>query len=275
MSSSVPTVRPLLRVAIPVAVSTILIALALINIVVVGNYQSAAPVDDGVLWVSDGGAALNALEVSSGSPAAAAGLRRGDTLLAIDGLPVASRADVDAALERMEAGGSVTYAVSRGVVDDLISVRLALAPGPRYDLYYPLAAVGIFGLLVGASVRLRRRNDPATLHFFWLTAAFFAVFAFTPTGEFTRKDLFFSWMNDLATVLLPPLFFHFALVFPERPHAWVRPTPGSRRNSVSAAWIRAAPRPVPRASFSTQTRPILPVLPATRMRAVPTGRSPA
>jgi PAS domain S-box-containing protein len=233
MSSSVPTVRPLLRVAIPVAVSTVLIALALINIVIVWNYESAAPVDDGVLWVSDGGAALTALEVSSGSAAAAAGLRRGDTLLAIDGLPVASRSEVDAALKRMPVGGNVTYAVSRGVVDDLLSIRLELAPGPRYDLYYSLAAVGIFGLLVGASVRLRRPTDPATLHFFWLTAAFFAVFAFTPTGEFTRKDLFFSWMNDLATVLLPPLFFHFALVFPERPQAWVRTTLGSRIVAVS------------------------------------------
>ena len=35
-------------------------------------------------------------------------------------------------------------------------------------LYYVLAAVGIFTLLVGAAVRLRRPRDQATLHFFWL-----------------------------------------------------------------------------------------------------------
>lgn len=228
MSSLSPTVRPLLRVAIPVAVAAALITLALINVVVVKNYQETAAVDDGVLWTSDGGAAVRALEVATGSPAHQAGVQRGDTLQAIDGLPVESTRQVDEALSRVTAGGTVTYAITRGVVDDLVSVRLALVPGPRYNLYYPLAVVGIFGLLVGASVRLRRPNDPATLHFFWLTVAFFGVFAFTPTGEYTRTDYVFSWANDLAMVLLPPLFLHFALVFPERPNAWVRTEAGRR-----------------------------------------------
>ena len=43
--------------------------------------------------------------------------------------------------------------------------------------------------------------------------------------------------------------------------------------SAVAARIKAAPRPVPRASRSTQTRPILPVLPLSNRRAVPTGVS--
>lgn len=237
MSSLSPTVRPLLRVAIPVAVAAALITLALINVVVVKNYQQTAAVDDGVLWTSDGGAAVRALEVATGSPAHQAGVQRGDTLQAIDGLPVESTRQVDEALSRVAAGGSVTYAITRGVVDDLVSVRLALVPGPRYNLYYPLAVVGIFGLLVGASVRLRRPNDPATLHFFWLTVAFFGVFAFTPTGEYTRTDYVFSWANDLAMVLLPPLFLHFALVFPERPNAWVRTEAG--RRLVAASYLPA------------------------------------
>lgn len=237
MSSLSPTVRPLLRVAIPVAVAAALITLALINVVVVKNYQQTAAVDDGVLWTSDGGAAVRALDVATGSPAHQAGVQRGDTLQAIDGLPVESTRQVDEALSRVTAGGSVTYAITRGVVDDLVSVRLALVPGPRYNLYYPLAVVGIFGLLVGASVRLRRPNDPATLHFFWLTVAFFGVFAFTPTGEYTRTDYVFSWANDLAMVLLPPLFLHFALVFPERPNAWVRTEAG--RRLVAASYLPA------------------------------------
>lgn len=237
MSSLSPTVRPLLRVAIPVAVAAALIALALINLVVVLNYQETAAVDDGVLWTSDGGAAVRALDVATGSPADLAGVRRGDTLQAIDGRAVESTVQVDEALSNVRVGGAVTYAITRGVVDDLISVRLALAPGPRYNLYYPLAVVGIFGLLVGASVRLRRPNDPATLHFFWLTVAFFGVFAFTPTGEYGRTDYVFSWANDLSMVLLPPLFFHFALVFPERPQAWVRTEAG--RRLVAACYLPA------------------------------------
>ncbi|MCR4374400.1 MAG: PDZ domain-containing protein, partial [Acidobacteria bacterium] len=124
MSSLSPTVRPLLRVAIPVAVAAVLITLALINLVVVRNYQQTAAVDDGVLWTSDGGAAVRALEVATGSPADRAGVRRGDTLQAIDGRPVDSTQQVDEALSGVRAGGAVTYAITRGVVDDLISVRL-------------------------------------------------------------------------------------------------------------------------------------------------------
>lgn len=218
----------MLRIAIPVAVAAALIGIALINMFVVRNYQEAAAIDDGVWWASEGGSAVRALEVAPGSPADLAGVRRGDTLWAIDGNPVESRADVAQALEGLSAGGTVSYSVSRGNVDDLVSVRLALAPGPPYALYYSLAVVGIFALLVGTSVRLRRPTDDATLHFFWLTVAFFGVFAFTPTGEYTRTDYFFLWANDVAMVLLPPLFLHFALVFPERPHAWVRTDAGRR-----------------------------------------------
>ena len=217
----------MVRIAIPVAVAAALIAVALINVFVVYNYQQIGGVDDGVLW-GNTGSAVNALEVAPGSPADQAGVRRGDTLLAIEQQPVGSREEVTKALSALSAGGSVSYTVSRGGVDDVISVRLALAPGPDYALYYPLAVVGIFGLLVGASVRLRRPNDPATLHFFWLTVAFFGVLAFTHTGEFSRADRFFWWVNAIAMVLLPPLFLHFALVFPERPQAWVRSEVGRR-----------------------------------------------
>ncbi|MEO6223272.1 MAG: ATP-binding protein [Vicinamibacterales bacterium] len=228
MSRVTTQIRPLLRIAIPIAVAAALVTVALINIFVVRNFQENGPIDDGVLWTSDGGAAVRALEVAPGSPAALAGVRKGDTLLAIDQRPVESREDVAKALEFLSAGGTVNYAVSRGGVGDLITVRLALAPGPPFGLYYSLAAVGILGLIVGVSVRLRRPGDPATLHFFWLTVAFFAVLAFTSTGEFTRTDRFFWWADAIATVMLPPLFLHFALVFPDRPNAWVRTDAGRR-----------------------------------------------
>ena len=77
--------------------------------------------------------------------------------------------------------------------------------------------VGIFSLLVGATVRTRRPNDQATLHFFWLSVAFFGVFTFSFSGRLDRVDWMFYWADQVATLLLPPLFVHFALVFPERP----------------------------------------------------------
>ena len=66
---------------------------------------------------------------------------------------------------------------------------VTLAPSPQGSpMYFVLAAVGLFTLLVGASVRLRRPDDQATLHFFWLCVAFFGVFTFSFNGPFDRLD---------------------------------------------------------------------------------------
>src|SRR5262249_22245751 len=92
----------------------------------------------------------------------------------------------------------------------------------RSGLYYSLALVGIVAAAVAASVRLRRPNDPATLHFFWLVVAFFSIVAFTPTGNLARLDTFFDWADAIGWLVVPPLFLHFALVFPDRAHPWVR-----------------------------------------------------
>ena len=72
-------------------------------------------------------------------------------------------------------------------------------------------------MLVGAAVRARRPFDQATLHFFWLAVAFFGAFTFSFTGRFDRADWFFYWADEVALLMLAPLFLHFALVFPERP----------------------------------------------------------
>ena len=223
MLSPTRPAHPIIRVVVPVVVAAGLVALALVNLVGDKNWQDRAAVDEGVLWGED----LRALEVSAGSTAADAGLRRGDVLQAIGNDAVMTTADVAARLKSVEQGQVVTYTVQRDSADTLLTLQLARAPGPQFGLYYLLAAVGIFGLLVGASVRLRRPADSATMHFFWLTAAFFGVFAFTYTGEFTNTDYFFYWADVVATVMLPPLFFHFALVFPDRPNPWVA-TPSGR-----------------------------------------------
>ena len=84
-------------------------------------------------------------------------------------------------------------------------------------MYFVLAGVGLFTLLVGASVRLRRPRDQATLHFFWLCVAFFGTFTFSFNGPFDRLDWTFYWGDAVSMALLPPLLLHFTLVFPERP----------------------------------------------------------
>ena len=99
-------------------------------------------------------------------------------------------------------------------------------PADGAGLYFSIALVGILAIGVGASVRLRRPDDPATLHFFWLTVSFMGVLSFTPSGWFGHLDRFFEWADVVARLALPPMFLHFAFVFPERHDPWVRKRAG-------------------------------------------------
>ena len=143
--------------------------------------------------------------------------QRGDVLLAVNGAPVQTPADV---VEYQHRGhdGHAARLHAAAARDARRRSSVALAPAPRgSSMYFVLAAVGLFTLLVGASVRLRRPRDQATLHFFWLCVAFFGVFTFSFNGPFDRLDWVFYWGDAVAMALLPPLLLHFTLVFPERP----------------------------------------------------------
>src|SRR5258708_25741158 len=82
-----------------------------------------------------------------------------------------------------------------------------------------------------------RPDHQATLHFFWLTVAFFGVMACWFPGRLETLDWTFYWGELTAQVVLTPLFLHFALVFPDRPDAWVRSESG--RPLVPAMYLPA------------------------------------
>lgn len=216
-------VRSLLRVGLPVAVAALLVTLAIVNIAVVKTWEGQ--IEDGVLWRQEG-ANVVAVEVAPHHAGARAGIQPRDVLLAIDGQEITSVSQVASLMRAGVAGQARVYLVQRGSADLPLSLTLESSPVVQHALYYSLALVGILAVIVGASVRLRRPHDQATLHFFWLTVAFFGVLAFTAAGRYDRLDYVFDWADLVARLLLPPLFLHFALVFPERPNAWVRTRAG-------------------------------------------------
>jgi PAS domain S-box-containing protein len=199
------------RSTLAVAVTLVLVALGIANIAMRAQWQK---VEDGVLWESrpEG---LTALEVASGSVAARM-VRAGDVLVAINGSPVESPADVAAFHRAGGDGAALEYTLVRLGARRALTLSLAASP-PRQSIYFVLAAVGIFTLLVGASVRLRRPRDQATLHFYWLCVAFFGAFTFSLYGPFDPLDWIFYWGDASAMALLPPLLLHFTMVFPQRP----------------------------------------------------------
>ena len=204
------------RPALPIFVVSALLCLGAANITSRATWRE---VEDGVLWASRAEGVV-AEEIAEGTPAAAIGLRRGDVLLAIDDRPVQSVSDVVGALHAAERGATLRYTVLRLGTREVIDVRMAPVPGGAGALYFVLAAVGIFTLLVGGAVRLRRPRDPSTLHFFWLAVAFFGVFTFSFSGRLDRLDWIFFWADEISILLLPPLFLHFTLIFPERSRRW-------------------------------------------------------
>jgi PAS domain S-box-containing protein len=184
-------------------------------------------VEDGVLWRETAGV-VTAVEVFEGSPAERHGIQPGDVLEAIDGVSVESVQQVTDAIHAAADGTQLAYAILREGAHDFVMVTLQPIPSGDLAQYYILAAVGIFALLVGAGVRLRRPDNQATLHFFWLTVAFFSVFALSFAGKLSAWDWVFYWGDVVGLLLLPPLFLHFALMFPERPDSWVRTDAGRK-----------------------------------------------
>jgi PAS domain S-box-containing protein len=216
-----------------VLVVSVLLCLGAANVAVRATWRD---VEDGVLWRAKPEGVV-ASEIAAGTPASKVGLEPGDLLLAIDDEPVQAVSDVTAALGRSSSDSTLRYTVLRLGTREVLDVRVAPIPSGQGSLYFLLAAVAIFTLLVGGAVRLRRPRDPATLHFFWLSVAFFGVFTFSFSGRLDRLDWIFYWADAISILALPPLFLHFTLVFPDRPRRWTSGVHG--RAFVVAAYAPA------------------------------------
>ncbi len=194
---------------------TVVVTLLGLGIANIAMRARVLEVEDGVLW-GNRAEGVTVLEVAENSPAARAGVERGDILLAVNGELVETASEAIAHQQRGREGTTLSYTLVRLGARQALEVTLAPASRPG-SMYFVLAAVGLFTLLVGASVRLRRPTDQATLHFFWLCVAFFGAFTFSFNGPFDRLDWIFYWGDAVAVALLPALLLHFTLVFPERP----------------------------------------------------------
>ena len=100
--------RPLLRVGLPVALATVFVWLAFINIALVKTYQGE--LEDGVLWRQEGSNVV-ATEVAKGLAGQRAGIQTRDLLLMVDGREIRSIADVVATQRDARPGRAQHYVV--------------------------------------------------------------------------------------------------------------------------------------------------------------------
>jgi two-component system, NtrC family, sensor kinase len=182
--------------------------------------------DDGVFWRS-GPEGICAARLDPGGPAALAGVRVGDVLLAVDGAEVVSADDIQERLTLREPGAKLQYSVLRA--DERRSIVLVVRPLTQGNvrLFYYLSLVGFFSLVVGTIVMLRRPPDRASVHFYAICLLFFLMYSTSYTGKLNFADWTLFWTDHLAVLFLPVVFLHFCLSFPERrlaaTRAWLVP----------------------------------------------------
>ena len=170
--------------------------------------------DDGVSWV-DSPSGIQAFAVAENSPAARAGIKAGDILLAVDGLAVHRALDVTKRLWSVGVWGQLRYELER--TGESFQASLIVEPAPKpVTIENYLRAVGLLYLFIGLFIFARRWNAPRAVHFYVFCLVSFILYEFRYTGKLNLFDWEIYWAQAVATLLAPALLVHFALVFPER-----------------------------------------------------------
>lgn len=191
------------------------------------NYlkEGQFPVPDDGAWWTESGDGLKAERVTPDGPAAKAGIKLGDQLLAINDLPIVAVKDdqgrvvrnaqsrLQQQLYRAGVWSHPTYKVDRGGFT--VETDVYLTPADK-SLFQGLRLIALIYLGVGLYVLLRRWTAPKSTHFYLFCLVSFVFYAFHYTGKFNTFDSIIYWANMVAGVLQPALFLHFALTFPEK-----------------------------------------------------------
>src|SRR5262245_2533493 len=205
------TVRFSFRTAIIVLVTATLTVLGLINSVQKSRYVTP---DDGCGWNATK-RGVEAYIVERRGPAERAGIQRGDVLEAIGNTNITTASDVSRKLYELGVWSKATYSLRRG--DTRFTTTVIVAPQDTHLRFKRfLEFVGFLYLFIGVFIFLRRWQAAGALHFYALCIVSFVVYAFSHTGKFNDFDWTIYWLDEIGLLLLPPLFLHFCLSFPER-----------------------------------------------------------
>ena len=176
--------------------------------------------DDGVAW-QDSAQGARAWKLATNSPAARAGVRPDDLLVAINDVPVKTQVQVTKRLWRAGLWTQVRYKLVRNGQEFETPVVTAPAQKPASIENYE-RVVGLLYLFIGLFIFIRRWNAPRAVHFFVFCLVSFILYSFHYSGKLDAFDYEVYWAKIASLMLAPALLFHFALVFPERTEGTTR-----------------------------------------------------
>ena len=201
-------------------VGTALLTLVLLTIGGINIWQKRMHVipDDGCFWIQTE-EGVQARVVAAEGPCGRAGVQEGDFLRSINNKRILSEQEVTETLYALGVYSTAKYTLERnGVIWDSSSVTIA-PPNQelvRRRLY--LEIIGIYFLVVGAFVLIKRFGEASLMHFYFVCLVSFVLFTYSYTGQLDTLDWAVFWLDTAANVFLPPLFLHFCLEFPTRNH---------------------------------------------------------
>ena len=175
-------------------------------------YGLAATFDEGEMRVR---------AVAPETPFARAGLRAGDRVLSVAGIPMRGAREWGAALANVQVGRPQTWHVVRG--DSRLDPAVTFDPATyRFDAGVVAWAVGILGFfLLGLFIGLRRPNDPVSLVGAWLflaaSAAFGMLNGWAPLWR--QAPLIVQavlWIPQISRFAIEGIALSFFAIFPRR-----------------------------------------------------------
>ena len=186
--------------------------LSLANLLQESSYD---PATDGARW-SEASGGLRAYMVAPDTPANRAGIRAGDIVTAIDGVPTPRLDLAEREIDRSGVWSRATYSLLRKTSEAgppaALEIGVILEPADRSDNQV-MRLIALIYLAIGLYILFRRWTAPKSTHFYVFCLASFILYAFKYTGVLDGLDLTIFWANVLATALQPAMFLHFAISF--------------------------------------------------------------
>jgi PAS domain S-box-containing protein len=148
--------------------------------------------------------------VDPGSKAERAGLRAGDQIWLIGDTPSTEIDGLQKTLRRI--GQRVPMLIARGGRTTTLTYEV---PELKIDYsYLILSFIGFLYLAIGLFTLFRGETKESSIFYFVMLLSFI-VYVYTPAGDIDTIYKVLQILEEIATIVLPPLALHFFLLFPK------------------------------------------------------------